>query len=101
MLLDYIVPLSIMSRDNLKNQIMLNPIPPRLLSISKSRAIRLLFLALLNNTDVVIRRILAEHRREDLPDDVLRMLDACRFWSNHIIPVGESATVLRFLWWFN
>ncbi|MEK7574689.1 MAG: hypothetical protein AAB511_00450 [Patescibacteria group bacterium] len=80
---------------------MLNPIPPRLLSISKSRAIRLLFLALLNNTDVVIRRILAEHRREDLPDDVLRMLDACRFWSNHNIPVGESATVLRFLWWLN
>lgn len=78
------------------------PIPPHLLPISKSRAIRLLLLELRDNDDRIIRSLLKLSKEAELPDDVCRMLSACRFWhNNQNIHVGESATVLRFLWWFN
>ncbi|MEN9614562.1 MAG: hypothetical protein RLZZ347_869 [Candidatus Parcubacteria bacterium] len=82
--------------------ITISPIPPELLPISKSRAIRLLFLGLRDGDDSVIHFISRTYQRGLLPDDVVRMLDACRFWNNNQnIQVGESATVLRFLWWLS
>lgn len=78
------------------------PIPPELLPLSKSRAIRLLLLGLRDNDDRIIKSLLKLSEKTQLPDDARRMLGACRFWSHQDnIHVGESATVLRFLWWFN
>lgn len=77
-------------------------IPPNLLPISKSRAIRLLLLGLRDSDDRIIKSLLRAPQQAELPDDVGWMLGACRFWRNQDnIHVGESATVLRFLWWLS
>ncbi len=75
-------------------------IPDYFLPINKSGAIRLLLLGQRDRTPAVIRAFNERYVWRDLPDDVQRMHLACSRWHTaQTVCVGESATVLRFLWW--
>ena len=104
-LIDRVTKLPILDRElffERKHMTTIPAIPDGLLPISKSRAIRLLLLGLRDHDDRVTKSLLRLSENIQLPDDVSRMWGACRFWHGQKnIHVGESATVLRFLWWFN
>lgn len=75
--------------------------PERYLPLSKSRAIRIMFLERVNGRTDTANELFELNKTSQQPDDIIAMINACRVWENSPhISTGESGTAFRFLRFF-